>query len=156
MARRIFISLLVCGLLQSVCYGIENNPPENPIVTNCSYVTVTSSLGIGTMYIANSTASNLGTKGGYLCSVGSSNIRADLYMDNGTNYVVTLYTFDEDARVSQDGYYLDNYYRFTPVYSNVTNLDIINTTNPLGDFGIYAIIILLGGVLVCLLSKSRY
>lgn len=155
MVRRILISLLFCGLLQSVGYAIENVPPENPLVTNCSYVTVSSSLGNGTMYIANSAAENLGTKSGYLCSVGSSSIRADLYMDNGRNYVVTLQSFDEEARVSQDGFYLDNYYRFTPVYSNVTNLDIINSTNPLGDFGTYAIIILLGGVLVCLLTKSR-
>lgn len=155
MYRRILMLMLCFGLLQSVAYGIENVPPGDPYVTNCSYVTVTSSLGNGTMYIADSVAANLGTKGGYLCSVGSSNIRADLYMDNGTNYVVTLYSFDEYARVSQDGYYLDNEYRFTPVYSNVVDLDIVDTTNPLGDFGTYAILIMMGGILVCLLSRSR-
>lgn len=156
MYRRVLMLVCCLGMLQSVSYAIENVPPEDAYVTNCSYVTVTSSLGTGTMYIANSVAENLGTKGGYLCSVGSSSIRTDLYMDDGTNYVVTLYSFDEDVRVSQNGYYLDDYYRFTPVYSNVTDLDILTTVNPLGDFGTYAIILLLGGVLVCLLTKSRY
>ena len=117
-----------------------------------------SNIGSGTLYLPLAYQSGfLGlTDNGYLVNVGNTSLTAYFYADSGNQYTVTMsFGSIPRYRLSSSNYSYEDFY-FTPVDSNAV---IADSDGSLADFE-YLIpsitLVLLGGVFVCLLTRSRH